>query len=279
METKTLLYFDSNYIIDYLKQHPITEKTWKKETKMLAKRGGIGDQAGPTPTPAVYEFLRLLYTKKDLFTQQEYYQHCWETWAFWIKTKPKKQKWGVAAKLYRNFYPAMIDALYVWALLAETKLFSICYLDAIDDAVGKSDLTVVSHSSQKYHLQLSVGTHQARKDAQYKQQYRNTDNTISTIRVELPMARERTNDNGNKRWYCIEDFQFLLEQEQQRQITSLTQQDSQEPRVKEYFDHQFQFLQQQIQPLNQEMQELRMLVLQLIPEGKQLSFLPPSNEG
>ena len=59
----TLMYIPSDTIVRYVSENPID---WG--SKDLAKRGGPGDQAGITPTPAVEEFLRLLIERRELFT-------------------------------------------------------------------------------------------------------------------------------------------------------------------------------------------------------------------
>ena len=107
-ERVTLLYFRSDYVVDFISQHPID---WKD--RALAMRGGAGDQAGVTPTPAVHEFLSLLGKKQALFTQEEYHRYCAFVWRDWLLGKPEIQRQGVEAKLYRNFYPSMIDSLHV----------------------------------------------------------------------------------------------------------------------------------------------------------------------
>jgi len=208
VESKTLMYLNSQYIVDYLSQHPIEQKTWTPKIGKLAKLNGVGDQCGMPPTPVVYEFLQMLLIKKGLFTQCEYHNHCWNVWAVWLRPKSDKQREGLAAKLYRNFYPSMIDTLHVWSILAETKLFPMCYLDSREDVKRKSDLTVITHLQQEYHIQLYIGTKASQQDALYKKQYRTPSNSLTTTRVELTLDRER--NPGNKRWYTLDDFQFLF---------------------------------------------------------------------
>src|SRR5262245_41698737 len=114
-DSVALVYIKSPVILDYLTQHPID---WSHRD--LAKRGGVGDSAGMTPTPAVREFLSLLRERRGaLFTQEDFAQHCQQAWREWWSQKTLPQQKGVIAKLYRNFYPSLIDSLYVWALLVE----------------------------------------------------------------------------------------------------------------------------------------------------------------
>lgn len=203
MDRVSLKYYSSEYIVDFVSRHPID---WSN--RKLAKRGGSGDMAGVTPTPAVYEFLALLAQRKGLFTQKEYKNYCFDVWSSWLENKNDQEKAGVAAKLYRNFYPSMIDSLHVWSLLVETGEFSQCYLDSTEDALSKSDLTVVRLNGAEIKIALSIGSYNARRDRDYKRNYRGRYDGIVLFDVELSMDRPRR--PGNKRWYVTEDFSSLL---------------------------------------------------------------------
>lgn len=197
----TLLYLGSRYIVDFVAQNPVE---WKEA--VLAKRGGPGDSAGPTPTPAVYEFLRLLRIKKALFTQAEFACHCISRWRDWYQNLSRLQKEGIEAKLYRNFYPSMIDSLHVWAMLSETGAFDRCILDSFDDATAKSDLTLIA-GDREIKVALLAGSKAAVEDRRYKLTYRGG-GTGEVFEVVLPLEREK--GPGNKRWYRLEDFMPVL---------------------------------------------------------------------
>ena len=206
-KSHVLLYMSSQSIMNFCTQNPID---WLSDYKKLAAIGGKGDQAGIPPSTVVGEFIACLINKKSLFTQYDFMVWCADAWSDW-RSELNKYLWrGVVTKLYRNFYPSMIDSLYVWALLCETGKFSICYMDSIDDAISKSDITIFSNDNSKFHIALSIGTKKANDYCRYKTQNRHGTNVIETVRVELPMTRERS--PGNKRWYCLEDFNLILSQ-------------------------------------------------------------------
>lgn len=192
----TLLYIPSDEIVRYVTAHPID---WHKPE--MANRGGPGDKAGITPTPAVEEFLRLLMDRRALFTQSEYMHHCWVQWRSWIEPKPMDQKVGVKAKLYRNFYPAMIDSLHVWAMLVETGMFDTCVLNSAEDAISKTDLIVTS-GPKAYRLALIGPTINAIQDRQYKLANRGNGEDTS---IEIVLPSEYPRQPGNKRWYRKSD--------------------------------------------------------------------------
>lgn len=203
-----LLYFSSKAIIEYITKHPID---W--DDKDLAKRGGPGDKAGVPPTPSVQEFLELLADRRQLFTQEEYWEHCASVWSAWIDRQALRFpnlpiRKGLRAKAYRNFYPSMIDSLHVWAVLSETGNFQRCVLDSYDDAVAKSDITVTAHETD-YSIALIGPTFSASQDRQYKQNHRpGYDNSGNVIPVQMSLDRPRS--PGNKRWYRKDDFNDLF---------------------------------------------------------------------
>jgi hypothetical protein len=199
---KTLLYFPSSEIVSFIAHHRID---W--DNRELARRGGVGDHAGITPTPAVEEFLDLLISRQALFTQREYMEHCWSKWREWITPKSKEHKLGVRAKLYGNFYPAMIDSLHVWAMLCESGMFDACILNSTEDAVGKSDL-IVRSKNRTVRIALLGPTSRAQEDRQYKIAHRN--NGAASDCVEIVMPEEYERDPGNKRWFKRSDIMSAL---------------------------------------------------------------------
>lgn len=201
----TLMYIPSDTIVRYVSENPID---WG--SKDLAKRGGPGDQAGITPTPAVEEFLRLLIERRELFTQRDYMYHCWGQWRDWITPKPTIQKQGVRAKLYRNFYPSMIDSLYVWALLVETGMFDTCVLNSTEDAIGKTDLIVTS-GEREIRLALIGPTEESSRDRIYKLTHRSA-SSLDMDCIEVVLSRDYPMSPGNKRWYRRQDvMQAILQ--------------------------------------------------------------------
>lgn len=195
----SLIYIPSCAIVEYVAANPVN---WLDHYRYMAKRGGIGDTAGITPTPAVYEFLSLYHHKKGLFTQREYAEWCFEQWHEWLTEKTDEQRRGVGVKLYRNFYPSMIDSLHVWAMMVETGGFHACILDSTLDAVGKTDLTLV-RDSMTYRVALLIDSANGVGDRRYKLAYRSTDSDTACIEIRLPLSRDKT--PGNKRWYYPAD--------------------------------------------------------------------------
>lgn len=216
-ESVTLAYFSSDYIIDFITTYPIQ---WMP--LQMSRRGGIGDQAGIPPTPAVHEFLVLLRGKQNLFTQTEYFEHCQVAWHEWWTTLVFKTwsghfvdnnlirsrlQGGVRAKLYNNFYVSMIDSLHAWAILCEAGWFDVCVMDSYSDAVSKTDLTL-SRNGTKCKVALIGPTAQAREDLDYKRHNRGTKKfSDRTTVVQLPISRPK--EPGNKRWYELGDFEKL----------------------------------------------------------------------
>lgn len=207
MDRIVLLYFPSRHIVEYITKHRID---WADAE--LARRGGDGDKAGIPPTPSVQEFLALLRETGALFSQEEYWAHCvnqWQSWINKVMRDPMKRNVrvyeGLRAKAYRNFYPAMIDALHVWALLCETSQFDCCFLDSYLDATGKSDITVVS-GAQECNIALIGPTKQAIQDRAYKETHRSGyESANRSIIIRMPIERKR--EPGNKRWYQLADFE------------------------------------------------------------------------
>jgi hypothetical protein len=190
---KTLLYIPSGRVVDYIARNPID---W--DDRELAKRGGAGDQAGVPPTPTVEEFFGLLLDKQGLFTQRQYWEHCWRKWNGWIKEKPEQQQRGVKAKLYRNFYPSYIDSLHVWSILCESGEFDQCVLNSTEDAVGKTDITV-RRGDRVYRIAIVGPTDHAVNDRAYKVAYRGDGETVAHVVLQMPIAYEK--NPGNKRWF------------------------------------------------------------------------------
>jgi len=215
-QSVTLAYFSSDYIVAFIKVNPIE---WIRPFE-ASRRGGSGDQAGIPPTPAVHEFLALLRTKQDLFTQAEYFEHCkivwhdwWTTLAFVTKCGTRLEgaraslQYGVRAKIYNNFYASMIDSLHVWSMLCEAGWFDVCILDSYSDAIGKTDLTLIKGNTRRK-VGLIGPTSQAREDFEYKQNNRDANSNLrDMVTVQLPSSRPK--EPGNKRWYKLDDFRRL----------------------------------------------------------------------
>ena len=202
---RALIYIPSSKIVNFVASNPID---WGDEIKIglgtiqivlgqMAKRGSYGDQAGVTPTPAVEEFINLLIEKRGLFTQGEYMEHCLNVWDPWFSSKHYLQRLGVIAKLYRNFYPSMIDSLHVWSMLCESGSFDMCLLSATEDAIGKSDL-VLRNGAKELRLALLGPTSRASDDRSYKIAHRNN-GSADCIEVKMPFNYHKS--PGNKRWF------------------------------------------------------------------------------
>lgn len=197
MSERALLYIPSAQIVGFVTRNPID---WSK--REWSELHGPGDMAGKTPTPAVEEFLNLLIQKRGLFTQKEYMQHCWDAWDTWIRPKPSIQKYGVKAKLYRNFYPSMVDSIHVWAMLCETGMFDLCFMSATEDAIGKSDL-ILHSDGRELRLALLGPTDKALRDREYKIRHRDNGDA-GCIEIRLPIEYPRS--PGNKRWFRKSDI-------------------------------------------------------------------------
>jgi hypothetical protein len=207
VDKHTLFFLSSNYILYYISTHPIL---W--HDRAPAQRGGLGDQAGMTPTPAVEEFMSLLNTNRDLFTQEEYARSCIAKWQPWFdELTPNRQK-GVLAKLYNNFYPAMIDALHVFAMLVENRDFDIYLIDAAVDVHDKTDLVLV-WDHQVFRIALYGPTHEAKQNRAFKVEHRPGMHDDGVIAIQLPAGRPK--DPGNKRWFQSEDLLPLYRAMQQ----------------------------------------------------------------
>lgn len=208
-ENRTLLYLGSKNIEQYIAQHPIH---W--HDRDAAGRGGLGDSAGVPPTPAVQEFLALLLQRQDLFTQQEYTDFCFNQWnnsekKDWVTQKTKPQRYGLTAKCFRNWYPSMIDSLHVYSLLVESKAFTKCILDSYVDACSKQDLLVSSDNRPLFAINLFWEG--ALNNRKYKNAHRSSAGTPVSQAFDVPLPKSRpTKRPGNKRWYCIKDFEPIF---------------------------------------------------------------------
>jgi len=209
MGSIALQYMSSEAIVQYVAEHPID---W--DDRDLAKRGGVGDTAGVPPTPSVEEFIKLFYTKRGLFTQEEYWEGCWNSWdvydAEWCVCLTEEQIRGLRAKAFRNFYPSMIDSLHSWSLLVESGKFDVCNMDSLQDAVGKTDLTIIDKMGRIHQVALVGPTPSAKDCAVYKHNNRNNGaDLVGVHSVQLPYERPRS--PGNKRWFQIDDFALLIQ--------------------------------------------------------------------
>lgn len=203
MDSLTLMYFPSGAIVEFMAAHPVS---WQDIG--LAKLGKVGDSAGRTPTPAVYEFLALLRQRRELFSQQEYAEHCFRlpAWQEWLARCSEEQRRGVAAKLRCNFYVSMITTLHAWALLSESGQFDSCFMNSAEDVLDKRDLTVKT-SERVMHLAL-VGP-KGDSEYTYKSEYRRGFGGQESLKVQLPKARKR--GPGNLMWYELHDFHIIIE--------------------------------------------------------------------
>lgn len=198
---ESLIYMSSRHIVEYIAQHPIL---WMDDKKEMATIGGAGDKAGLPPVPSVELWLQCLRGKERLFTQEEYAAQCFgdPRWAMWLRGKGQDQIDGLRIKLYRNFYPSMIDSLHVWALLAETGLFDSCIVESDKDAIAKIDLTV---TVQDHRLPLAIRgpTEKAAQSRTYKRTMRGSGHEVQSIELALSIRKPRT--PGNKRWFDAEE--------------------------------------------------------------------------
>lgn len=201
----TLLYFASKKIESYIDCNPIN---WSNAD--LAKRGGIGDQAGMPPTPMVYEFFMLLSLRQGLFTQAAFRDFCFERWEGWESLNDKQMRAGIAAKLYRNVYPSMINTLHIWALFLEAQWFDACVIDSLMDSLSKHDIIVYRDGFAPIALDLFIGSDRSISDREYKRAYRKSLREFvgETFDIPLPMSRPKRQP-GNMRWYCLKDFEHV----------------------------------------------------------------------
>ena len=203
-----LLYFSSTLILEFGKKHPVD-----MYTRDLAEMGDI-----LTPTPAMGEFFDCLLNAGRLITQGDYITYACNQWVVWFTGLKSHQKEGIIARLARNFYPSAIDSLHAWALLVESGKFKSAIIDILEDAVGKTDLTVEAKNGIKYKIGLSIDNAYTRQREAYKRTYRG-DVPHDLIDIRLPMERNKI---GNKRWYEIEDFEPLFEIIRKREQPTLS---------------------------------------------------------
>lgn len=194
-----LIYLSSMAIKNYCAKHPID---WK--TQEQAKSGDI-----LTPTPAMGVFFDLLTDKGGLFSQEDYVDYAFSlpSWSEWMYSLPAGKQAGIAARLYRNFYPSAIDSLHSWSLLVETGQFAACLLDTADDAVSKTDLTVWTINGKSAKIALYVGTKEGMARTQYKRTHRGSVNGV----IDVILSMDRKPWPGRKRWYTIDDFAPVFE--------------------------------------------------------------------
>lgn len=196
---QTLLYLSSLSIVDYISAHPIN---WVYNTQDSTYPQGYGDQAGSAPTTAVEQFCNLLIARRGLFTQAEFTTHCFLAWGSWVNGLAEELRQGLEYKLFRNFYPALIDSLHAYALLIESRMFDAVVLDSYEDSTRKTDL-LVTLEGETLRLALLGPKSVARQQRGYKEQKRNFAN-LPTIEVVMPAARPKA--EGNKRWFRSTDF-------------------------------------------------------------------------
>ena len=191
-----LMYLSSNAIQSFCTKHPIQ---W--HTRQLAEQGDI-----LTPTPGMQVFFDMLLESNRLFTQKQYYEKACVVWSDWLERLDDKRREGIKARLFRNFYPSAIDSIHSWSLLVETGLFDACYIDPLEDAKSKTDITVVTKYRNPISIALYFGGAYSKRRTEYKRIARG--GSIDAVDVILPEERPRT--PGNKRWYKTEDFAHVL---------------------------------------------------------------------
>lgn len=192
-----LIYLSSNAIKSFCTAHPIQ---WA--TREIANQGDI-----LTPTPGMQVFFDLLLESNRLFNQEQYYARACQVWRDWLDRLDDRRRWGIKARLYRNFYPSGIDSIHAWALLVETGLFDACYIDPLDDAKSKTDITVITKDRRAISIALYFGGAYSRQRTEYKRRVRG--GPANAVDVILPETRPRS--PGNKRWYEVQDFAHVLE--------------------------------------------------------------------
>jgi len=195
-----LAYFASSYIVQFIVEHPVL---WPD--RVLANT--LGNRL--TPSPAMGVFFDLLTFSNCLFTQKEYSDYAWSVWADWHRELSEGERFGVEARLWRNFYPSAIDSLHVWSLLVESGNFSQCVLSTASDAIGKTDLTVWTKQGKEIKIALRIGGDYSQGWSDYKRQRRNGYEGVIAIDLILPMERPRS--PGNKRWYQPGDLEVLYQ--------------------------------------------------------------------
>jgi hypothetical protein len=195
MAKLSLIYFSSDTIQGYCKQHPID---WAVQ-ELANGPGNI-----LTPSPAIEVFFNTLVDGRRLFNQEEYWGAACQTWSGWVDDLKEDQRLGLKARLYRNFYPSAIDSIHVWALLVESGEFAYCLVDTIQDAVSKTDITVYTKDNLKLGIALSIATPESHKWQRHKRAYRHKE--VSGVIVPVELTLDRPKRPGNKRWYRTDDF-------------------------------------------------------------------------
>jgi len=210
---REIRFISSWAIVNYIVDNPIN---WDPNGDGLdwlrAKRGGEGDRAHPEMVlPMVEMWLRLLNLKKGLFTQIEFEEYALKEYAPW---PPEEFKNGVRAKLYRNFYPSMIDHIYAFALLSESGIFKSVDYDTDEDVTKKIDIYLTRHDGQHLGLALRIGTATARECQEYKYYIRGQPVqpfVVEPIVLDTKRRGPRSRGAGNKRWYVLEDFKKAID--------------------------------------------------------------------
>jgi len=195
-----LIYKSTGDILDYFRSYQVN---WGD------KRLADNDGNVRTPSPAIGMFYELYHLKGgDLFTQSEYYDYCAQKWGAWFMNLRENQKEGLRHRLYGSFYPSAVDTVYAWALLVETRRFSKCIIDSLNDAVSKVDISVYDNRKNRYSLALSTDSKRNAEWKTHKRKYRGAMRG-NTHEILLPLSRPK--GIGNKRWYEISDFYEFFE--------------------------------------------------------------------
>jgi len=186
-------YLSSDYIRDFIIAHPVNRADEKKHL-MKRKR--------KPPGMAMGMFYQLLEQKGRLFTQYEFWKYLEDKWRVWFDSLTKDEKEAFGVRVYRGFYLAGIDQLYVQALLHESKLFSRVTYDISRENFGV-DLIAYLIDERVLEVGLRVGTVDAEKaDNRRREQLQPND----TITIVKPTNNCRY---GNMLFYEQEDLRPL----------------------------------------------------------------------
>lgn len=203
----TMTYFSSQFIVEYIKEHPIE---WPSR--------GLADTVRNVRIPfsCIGAFFELLKKKDGLFSQEEYIDYLWDTDRLDIEPYGFDGLVGLEARIKRNFYPSALDSLHAFSILVESGRFARCTLDTLEDVVSKVDLSVTSKEGVCLGIALMAGTSSGKRWAVHKNIYREGWGDWNVIEVPLPMDRPR--EPGNKCWYNVEDFEVVFKALDHREL-------------------------------------------------------------
>jgi hypothetical protein len=198
MTSQRLIALSPDHIVDVVSRTPI-DWTHKSLGNSPSSPGNL-----LTPTPAVGEFLACLKECRDLMSWHAYVAWCRVQWRDWLNNLEPLQRSGVEARLCCNFYVSMVDSLHVWSMVAREGWFDVCVLDSQDDAVSKTDITLV-RGDTRLRVALRADTPWSNDWHRYKHEHRRGDSQA----VELVLTMDRPRSPGNKRWFTRDDLNIL----------------------------------------------------------------------